>query len=193
MAAVESLMLDIGTTLPDRTLPDPVGNSFSLSGQKKEKGLLVMFICNHCPFVVHVAEELAKTSNEYMEKGIGFVAINVNDVENYPDDSPAKMKEFSQKYGFNFPYLFDESQQSAKDFLAMCTPEFYLFDAGLKLYYRGRLDDSTPRNGKELTGKDLREALDNLINGKPAPENQYPSIGCNIKWKKGNNPEYYTQ
>ncbi|MGF1669556.1 MAG: thioredoxin family protein [Balneolaceae bacterium] len=192
MAAVESTMMELGTKAPAFALPDTNGNNVSIEDVKGEKGLLVMFICNHCPFVKLIKKELAVVSREYQEKGIGVAAINANDVENYPDDRPEKMKEEVERFGYPFPYLFDESQEVAKAYSAACTPDFFLFDNNLKLVYRGQFDDSRPGNDIEVTGNDLRTALDALLDGKSIPEeDQKPSIGCNIKWKKGNEPDYF--
>jgi thiol-disulfide isomerase/thioredoxin len=153
--------------------------------------LLVAFICNHCPYVKHVAAELAVLGAEYQKRGAGVVAINSNDVENYPDDSPAKMAEEVKSRGYTFPYLYDETQAVAKSYGAACTPDFYVFDTDRKLVYRGQMDSSRPDSGKPVTGEDLRAALDAVLNGKPVSVNQKPSLGCNIKWKAGNEPPYY--
>jgi len=194
MAAVNSTMLDLGTKAPHFTLPDPYGKKFSIGDVKGEKGLLVMFICNHCPFVKLIKEELARFAKQYQQKGIGIVAISANDAGNYPDDSPGKMKEDAEKYGYTFPYLYDESQETAKAYSAACTPDFFLFDDKLELVYRGQFDDARPGNDREVTGVDLRKAADALLKGEKIPESeQKPSIGCNIKWKKGNEPEYFGQ
>jgi peroxiredoxin len=192
MAAVNSTMLELGTKTPDFKLPDTVsGKIYTRDGFKGNNALLVMFICNHCPYVKLIKEELVRYAADYMPKGVGIVAISSNDVENYPDDSPAKMKEDAEKFGYPFPYLYDESQEAAKAYMAACTPDFFLFDENHKLVYRGQFDDSRPKNGVEPTGKDLREATDKVLAGEPVPEKQVPSIGCNIKWKKGNEPEYF--
>ena len=184
MARTPSNMMPLGTTAPDFTLPDTVsGNSVSLQDVRGERGTLVMFICNHCPFVKHVQDELAAIGNSYAERGIATVAISSNDVANYPDDSPEKMKELAAQLGFSFPYLYDESQNVAKSYDAACTPDFYIFDANLACVYRGQLDDSRPDNGKPVTGADLRSALNAVASGEPVPEPQIPSLGCNIKWK----------
>jgi thiol-disulfide isomerase/thioredoxin len=149
-----------------------------------EKGTLVMFICKHCPYVIHVQDEIAAIAKDYKPKGIGFVAISSNDIENYPDDAPGFMKQQAEEVGFIFPYLYDESQEVARNYDAACTPDFYLFDSNHILVYRGRLDESRPGNNIEVTGKDLRMALDKVLKGEQVPEHQYPSMGCNIKWKK---------
>jgi thiol-disulfide isomerase/thioredoxin len=185
MAFTESNMMALGTTAPDFTLWDAVTeNLVSLSDIAGEKGTCILFICNHCPYVIHVNEELVRVANEYKQKGIGFAAINSNDVENYPEDAPDKMSIVAKVLRYPFPYLFDETQEIARVYDAACTPDIYLFDGQRKLYYRGRLDDSRPKNEIPLTGRDLREALDLLLAGNSAPEKQYPGGGCNIKWKK---------
>ena len=192
MAATPSTMSPLGTSCPDFRLPDAGGSGkiFSLADFKDAKALLVMFICNHCPFVKFVQAELARIGRDYQPRGAAIIAINSNDVQKYPDDSPKKMAEESKLAGYTFPYLFDESQDVAKAYGAACTPDFFLFDKNRKLVYRGQLDDSRPTNGIPVTGADLRAALDAVLAGKPAPEDQKPSIGCNIKWKPGNEPEY---
>lgn len=185
MAFTESNMIDLGTMAPDFTLPDTVsGKDISFSDVKGENGTLVIFLCNHCPYVIHINEELVKLCNDYASKGIGSVGISSNDVENYPDDSPEKMKIHAETEKYPFPYLYDEDQSVAKAYDAACTPDFYLFDGAGKLYYRGRLDDSRPKSDTPLTGKDLRDAIDNMLAGQETPKLQYPSGGCNIKWKK---------
>lgn len=177
-------MLDLGTKAPDFSLPDTVsGRTVSLKDVKTDKGLVVIFLCNHCPYVIHVNPEIVRLSKEYLAKGIGFVGISSNDAEKYPEDAPEKMKEVAQKLGYPFPYLYDESQEVARVYDAACTPDFYVFDKDLVLVYRGRLDDSRPKNDNPLTGKDLRAALDAVLAGQPVSEVQYPSGGCNIKWK----------
>lgn len=177
-------MSPLGTVAPDFKLHDSVsGKLLSLIELKGKRGTLVMFICNHCPFVVHVNEELVRLGNDYKNSGVNLIAINSNDVQNYPDDSPEKMTAVAKRLGYAFPYLFDETQKVARAYDAACTPDFFLFDANLKLVYRGQLDDSRPGNGVPVTGKDLRTALDALIAGRTISENQRPSLGCNIKWK----------
>ncbi len=184
MARTLSNMLPLGTIAPNFTLLDTVsGDQLSLDQVTSPKGTVIMFICNHCPYVVLVIPELLKLVKTYQDKGIAFVAISANDVANYPDDSPAKMTELAQKEGFTFPYLYDETQAVAKAYEAACTPDFYLFNGNKELYYRGRMDEATPGNGKAVTGADLRKALDSLLSGIEAPEEQIPSMGCNIKWK----------
>lgn len=191
MAAVNSTMLELETPAPDFKLPDTDGDIVSLSDFKGKKGLLVMFISNHCPYVKLIKEELSRFAKEYQSKGLGIVAIASNDVENYPDDSPEKMAEDVKKFGYTFPYLYDETQEVAKAYRAACTPDLFLFDGDMKLAYRGQFDDSRPNNGKTVTGKDLCEAADRVLAGEAVPKEQIPSIGCNIKWKSGNQPEYF--
>jgi len=184
MARTPSNMLPLETEAPDFTLLDTVTNQkLSLDNIKGTKGTVVMFICNHCPFVIHVNSELVAIANEYKSKGINFIAISSNDVENYPQDGPEKMKAHAKTEGYPFPYLYDETQDVAKAYDAACTPDFYLFNTDLNLVYRGQLDDSRPGNDKPLTGKDLKYAINCLIEGKKNTELQKPSIGCNIKWK----------
>jgi len=188
MSAVESQMLELGTGAPGFFLPDADGKVYSL--RDKASAYLVMFICNHCPFVKHVREELAHLGRNYLPRDVAIYAINSNDAETYPGDSPEKMKEEAETWGYEFPYLIDEDQAIAKSYLAACTPDFFLFDADKKLVYRGQLDDSRPSNGVPITGKDLRTALDAVLNDSDVPTEQFPSIGCNIKWKKGNEPAW---
>lgn len=185
MARTPTIQIPLGFTAPNFELPEPLtGKNVSFDDIKGKKGTLVMFICNHCPFVIHVIEELVKIGFDYKDKGIGIVAINSNDVENYPDDHPDKMKEFARSHNFPFPYLFDESQETAKAYEAACTPDFNLFDSDGKCVYRGQLDGSRPGNEVPVTGVDLRAALDLVVNGEKVPVDQLPSIGCNIKWKQ---------
>lgn len=192
MAAVNSTMLELGTLAPELSLKDSVsGQTVTINDVKRENGLLVMFISNHCPYVKLIKKELKKYAVEYMKKGIGVVAICSNDIENYPDDSPEKMKLDAREFGYPFPYLYDETQEAAKKYKAACTPDLYLFDGDLKLYYRGQFDDSRPKNDIKPTGKDLRNATEMLLKGEKAPKEQIPSIGCNIKWVKGNEPDYF--
>ena len=184
MAFTESNMLPLGSEAPSFALPDTVsGKTISLSDIASDKATVVMFICNHCPYVIHVNDELIRVANDYIPKGVSFVAISSNDVEKYPEDGPGKMKEVALRLKYPFPYLFDESQDVARAFDAACTPDLYVFDKDLKLAYRGRLDDSRPKNTNPLTGKDLRDAIDAILEGRPVAEKQYPSAGCNIKWK----------
>lgn len=191
MSATLSTMLEIGTKAPEFSLPDTDGKKVSLKSLKAKKGLLVMFICNHCPFVKHLNEALVEFANEYKEKGIKCVAISSNDVENYPQDAPELMKELSDNHQFPYSYLYDESQDVAKAYKAACTPDFFLFDADLELFYRGQFDDSRPGNGKPVTGEDIRSAVNSMLSDERVYEPQKPSMGCNIKWKKGNEPEYF--
>lgn len=191
MVMTPSTMLTLGTQAPAFELPDTNGQTTSLGDFKDTKALLVMFICNHCPFVVHVADELARLAKDYQPKGVAVVAINSNSVESHPADSPEKMKEEKAKRGYTFPYLYDGKQAVAKAYTAACTPDFFLFDANHKLIYRGQLDDSRPNSGERATGADLRRALDKTLSDEPAPADQKPSIGCNIKWKPGNEPAYF--
>lgn len=183
-------MLPLGTAAPDFSLPDTNGKTVSRADFKGKPALLVIFMCNHCPYVKHIREGLAQLGRDYQGKGAAIVAINSNDVANYPDDSPAKMAEEVKSAGYIFPYLYDESQSVAKAYRAACTPDIYLFDKDQKLAYRGQFDDSRPGNGVPVTGKDLRAALDAVLGGRPVPAEQKPSMGCNIKWKSGNTPDY---
>ncbi len=191
MARTASTMLPLGTPAPVFALPDATGKVMHFSDFDEERGFLVMFISNHCPYVKLLREELARLGKEYQKHCVSVVAIMPNDVENYPDDSPAKMMDEIMQFGYTFPYLYDETQEVAKAYHAACTPDFFLFDADRRLYYRGQFDDARPGNGVEVTGKDLRGALDRLLAGEPAPELQKPSLGCNIKWKPGNAPDYF--
>jgi peroxiredoxin len=192
MAAVNSTMLPLGTLAPDFTLPDTVsGKPVNLATYRAGKPVLVMFICNHCPFVVHLRSALAKLGAEAQRRGVAVLAVSSNDPENYPEDAPAKMTAEAKSAGYTFPYLFDATQSVAKSFRAACTPDFFLFDGAGKLYYRGQFDSSRPSNKEPATGRDLRSALDLCLAGKPAPAQQHPSIGCNIKWKPGNEPDYF--
>lgn len=192
MALTASTMLSLGTKAPDFQLPDVVsGKTISLETFANKKALLVMFICQHCPFVRHVREELAQIGRDYANKELGVVAISANDVANYPDDARDKLKAMAQELEFNFPFCYDESQETAKAYTAACTPDFFLFDAQQQLTYRGQLDDSRPGNDKPVNGKDLRAAVDTVLAGQEVSPDQKPSIGCNIKWKPGNEPPYY--
>jgi len=186
MAQTPSTMRTLGSIASDFKLPDVVsGKQISLKELKgNSKAVVIMFICNHCPFVKHVAQELAKLANDYTSKGIAFVAISSNDVVNYPDDAPDKMKEFTRNHNFSFPYLYDESQEVAKAYNAACTPDFFIYDSNLHLVYRGQLDESRPSNNIPVTGEDIRAALEHILKNEPIPVHQKPSIGCNIKWKK---------
>ncbi|MBI3323436.1 MAG: thioredoxin family protein [Candidatus Omnitrophica bacterium] len=192
MVLTPSRMLALGTPAPDFRLPDVVsGESVTLDSFAGRKALLVMFICRHCPYVQHVKEELARIGRDYVPRGVGIVAVSANDAANYPDDSPEKLREMARELGFNFPFCHDESQETAKEYSAACTPDLFLFDGKRRLAYRGQLDDSRPGNGKPPNGRDLRSALDAVLAGQPAPADQKPSIGCNIKWKQGNEPAYF--
>lgn len=183
MSLTPSNMLPLGTKAPDFKLLDTItGDFFQLKDVKGEKGTVVMFICNHCPYVKHVNDEVVRIAHDYRVTGFGFVAISSNDAVNYPQDGPKEMYKVAQKHKYPFPYLYDESQEVAKAYDAACTPDFYLFDDSMKLVYRGQLDNSRPGNGIPVNGRDLREALDNLLNNHPQREDQKPSMGCNIKW-----------
>ncbi len=190
MARTPSTMLDLGTAAPDFLLPDGAGKMVGLS-EFKDKPLLVMFLSNHCPFVKHVRAKLAEIGEAFMEKGIGVVGISANDVVAFPEDGPEKMIEEAREAGYKFPYLFDESQAVAKAYRAACTPDFFLFDRNHRLAYRGQLDDSRPGNKIPVTGKDLVKASELLLAGGAPDKEQKPSLGCNIKWKPGNEPDYF--
>lgn len=192
MVAVSSTMLPLGTPAPAFRLPDTDGKLVSLHDFKDAPALLVMFICNHCPYVQHIRSALAAFAREYQVRGLAIVAINSNDVASYPDDRPEKMAEEKALAGYTFPYLFDESQEVAHAYRAACTPDFYLFDRDRRLVYRGQFDDSRPGSGRPVTGADLRAAVDAVLAGRPVPKDQRPSLGCNIKWKPGNAPEYFS-
>ncbi len=186
MTLTPSTMLALGTKAPDFQLPDVVsGHTISLGTFKDAKAFLAMFICQHCPFVKHIQQELANIGRDYTHQPLAIVAISANDVENYPEDSPSKLKEMAQKLDFTFPFCYDESQNTAKAYTAACTPDFFLFDSHRHLVYRGQLDDSRPGNHKPVTGKDLRHAINAVLAGEEVPQEQKPSIGCNIKWKPG--------
>ena len=184
-------MLPLGTQAPEFHLKDTTGKLVSLADFKGAPALAVVFMCNHCPYVKHIRAGLARLARDYQSRGVALVGINSNDVANYPADSPAKMAEEAKAAGYIFPYLYDETQSVAKAYKAACTPDFYLFDKEHRLVYRGQFDDSRPSNGIPVTGKDLRLALDAVLAGKPVPASQQPSIGCNIKWKPGNEPDYF--
>ena len=194
MAKTLSTMHDLGTPALDFGLPDVVsGKTVSLSDFADKKALLVMFICRHCPFVKHVQDELARIGSDYAQRDVGIVAISANDAAEFPDDAPESLKEMAEQLGFTFPFLYDENQETAKAYSAACTPDFFLFDQSRKLVYRGQLDDSRPDSGKPVTGRDLRAAIDAVLNDKPVSPDQRASIGCNIKWKGGNEPAYFSQ
>jgi peroxiredoxin len=191
MVAVNSTMLPLGTPAPDFCLPDTQGKPVSLADFAPAKALVVLFLCNHCPYVKHIRDGVAQLAREYLPRGAAVVGISSNDVANYPADGPEKMAEEVRAAGYIFPYLYDETQAVAKAYRAACTPDIYVFDAERRLAYRGQFDSSRPGNGLPVTGADLRAALDALLAGKPAPVGQKPSIGCNIKWKPGNAPDYF--
>lgn len=195
MAMTPSTMLPLGTEAPPFRLPDIDGKPISLDAAAGDsKGYLVAFICNHCPFVIHLREALADFGREYQDKGLAMFAISSNDAANYPADSPAKMAEEARQAGYTFPYLYDEDQEIAKAYRAACTPDFFLFNADRKLVYRGQFDASRPGNGAPVTGADLRAAADQVLAGGAVPEEgQAPSVGCNIKWKPGNAPDYFSR
>ncbi len=188
MARTPSKMIELGTQAPDFHLPDTAGAMVSLDSFASAPGLLVVFLCNHCPFVIHIRAGLADFAREYQRRGLAVVGINANDTAAYPEDSPAKMIEEKKRAGYTFPYLFDATQEVAKAYGAACTPDFFLFDAELRLVYRGQFDDSRPENGAPVTGADLRAAADALLAGRPVASEQKASIGCNIKWRPGNAP-----
>ncbi len=191
MAMTESTMLPLGTAAPDFSLPEVVmGHIVTLADFADKKALLVMFICQHCPFVKHVAQQLARLGQDYGPQGVGLLAISANSIQTHPMDAPEHLKAMSRDLGFNFPYCYDASQSVAKAYTAACTPDFFLFDSDLRLAYRGQLDDSRPGNDKPVTGQDLRAALDAVLAGQPVSSEQKPSIGCNIKWAPGNEPGY---
>lgn len=181
-----------GDHAPDFTLPDPRGKSFSRDPLLDSSGLLVVFVCNHCPFVVMLADALGQLARDFQNRHIGVVAISANDVANYPQDAPEKMTAFAAEHGWDFPYLYDESQEVAKAYGAACTPDFFLFDRDAKLYYAGQFDDARPNNGVTPDGRDLRTAANQMLAGDPEPISARPSSGCNIKWKPGNEPAYFS-
>jgi peroxiredoxin len=185
-----TMMLPLGTKAPGFRLPDPFGRVWSLVEFESAPALLVGFICNHCPFVKHIRGGFAQLAKEYQDRGVAVVGISSNDFVAYPDDSPEAMAREVRAAGYTFPYLVDETQQVAKDYGAACTPDFFLFDGGQRLVYRGQMDGSRPGNDTPVTGEDLRRALDAVLAGRPVPTEQRPSLGCNIKWKAGNEPEY---
>jgi peroxiredoxin len=191
MVMTASTMLPLGTQAPDFTLPDAEGNPVSLSDFDEAKALVVVFMCNHCPFVKHVIDGLVRLAREYQPRGVAVVGISANDVNEFPDDRPEKMAEFARERGFTFPYLYDETQDVAKQYHAACTPDFFVFDEDQRLVYRGQMDDSRPGSDVPVTGADLRAALNAILAGQPVPEEQKPSMGCNIKWRAGNEPDYF--
>ena len=192
MVRTPSTMLPLGTPAPDFSLPNIDGRTVSLAEVAGAKGTLVMFICNHCPFVKHVADQLAALGRDYAPRGVGIVAISSNDVATHPADSPEQMVHEAEQRGYVFPYLYDQTQEVARAYHAACTPDFFLFDGSRKLVYRGQLDSSRPGNGIPVTGADLRAALDVVLAGRPVAADQIPSLGCNIKWKQGNEPPYFS-
>jgi peroxiredoxin len=192
MPATPSTMLPLGTIAPSFRLPDPAGRAVSSDDFADSPALLVMFLSNHCPYVQHVGEEIVRLGDEYGARDVAVVAICSNDVALYPDDSPKRMAEVAAAMGATFPYLYDETQAVAKAYRAACTPDFFLFDAARRLVYRGQLDGARPSNDVPVTGADLRAALDAVLAGRPAPEPQLASLGCNIKWKPGNEPDYFS-
>jgi peroxiredoxin len=191
MAKTPSTMLALGTQAPDFALPATDGTTVSLADFQDVPALVVVFMCNHCPFVIHIRQELAAFAADVQSKGVAFVGINSNDVKNYPADSPEKMQQEVAEHGYTFPYLYDETQEVAKAYHAACTPDFYLFDGDQRLVYRGQLDDSRPGSDVPVTGADLRRAVDKLLAGERDTPDQQPSIGCNIKWKPGREPDYF--
>jgi peroxiredoxin len=191
MAETPSTMAALGTPAPDFRLPDTGGKLVSLTDFAKAPALLVVFMCNHCPFVKHISAGLAQLARDYQQRGLAMVGINSNDVASYPDDSPARMAEEVKAAGYTFPYLYDETQAVAKAYRAACTPDFFLYDRDRRLVYRGQFDDSRPSNDRPVTGSDLRAAVDAVLASRPVSAEQRPSIGCNIKWKPGAAPEYF--
>ena len=191
MVKVNSTMLPLGTQAPSFSLYDPEGNLFTLDHSSKSNAFLVMFICNHCPFVHHIRKELARLANDYINRDVSIIAINSNDYETHPGDSPEKMKDEIMEWGYNFPYLVDEDQSVAIAYQASCTPDFFLFDSQQQLVYRGQLDGGRPSNDIPVNGRDIRAALDTLLAGDNVSEEQVPSVGCNIKWKPNNSPEWF--
>jgi peroxiredoxin len=191
MVKTASTMLPLGSQAPDFSLPDVDGKTVSRDDFRDAPALLVVFMCNHCPFVKHIASELARLGQDYQKRGVAIVGINPNDAENYPDDAPEQMRREVVQRDYTFPYLYDETQETAKAYRAACTPDFFVFDQERRLVYRGQLDSSRPGSEIPVTGDDLRFALDRLLAGQPVPEDQRPSIGCNIKWKPGNEPDYF--
>ena len=191
MVLTASTMLPLGTKAPEFHLPEVVnGKIISLENFDDKKALLIMFICRHCPFVKHIQQQLAKLDQDYSNSDLGIIAISANDAKNYPNDAPESLKEMSIELGFDFTFCYDETQATAKAYTAACTPDFFLFDSDRKLVYRGQLDDSRPSNNQPVTGKDLRAAITAVLNNQPISSEQQPSIGCNIKWKAGNQPNY---
>jgi len=191
MVMTASTMLPLGTEAPDFSLPDVDGRMVSPADFADAKAMVVVFMCNHCPFVKHVIDGLVRLAREYQARGVAFVGINSNDVDSYPEDRPELMARFARERGLTFPYLFDETQATAKSYHAACTPDFFVFDDRRRLVYRGQMDDSRPGSGMPVAGSDLRAALNAALTGEPALEEQKPSMGCNIKWKTGSEPDYF--
>lgn len=191
MVAVQSTMLPLGSEAPTFSLPDPDGRSWSLDDFAGAPALVVAFLCNHCPYVKHIRHRLADVARDLQSQGAAVVAVNSNDTHAYPDDAPERMAQEAAGVGYSFPYLYDESQEVAKSYRAACTPDFYVFDADRRLAYRGQFDAGRPSNDVPVTGSDLRAAVEAVLRGGPAPEDQHPSMGCNIKWKPGNEPDYF--
>ena len=191
MVKTASTMMPLGTPAIAFTLPDFDGKAQSLESNRGDKSTVIVFMCNHCPYVKHVAPELAKIADEYKTQGVNFIGISSNDVSAHPEDSPAMMKQEAKKQGYHFAYLYDETQEVAHAYKAACTPDFFVFNSDLKLAYRGQMDDSRPKTDRPLNGADLRAALDSLVAGNPVQAGQKPSIGCNIKWKPGMEPDYF--
>jgi peroxiredoxin len=189
MVATASTMVRLGTKAVDFSLPDAGGKTVSLADFESAPALVVIFMCNHCPYVKHVADQLAALAREYQQRGVAVVGVNSNDFESYPDDAPERMAEEAQRRGYTFPYLVDQTQEVARAYQAACTPDFYVFDRERRLVYRGQMDSSRPGNGIPVSGEDLRNALDAVLAGRPVAKQQRPSLGCNIKWKPGNEPE----
>jgi peroxiredoxin len=183
-------MVTLGTPLPEFSLPDYDGTIHE-SGEYADTPILVAFICNHCPFVKHIVDEFARQAKDYQQNGVAVVAVSSNDIDAYPQDDPAHMKTFAEEHGFTFPYLVDENQEVARRYQAACTPDFFLFDADHRLVYRGQFDGSRPSNDVPVTGEDLADAVDRVSRGDSVPAEQTPSVGCNIKWKPGNEPPYF--
>ena len=184
MVETPSVMIPLGTKAPEFNLPDTISaKNLSLNDIKSSRATVIMFICNHCPFVKHIQTGIVELANSYIPEGIAFIAISSNDVESYPDDSPEKMKELGERLDFPFPYLYDETQEVARAYNAACTPDFYIFDEEMKLVYRGQFDNSRPNSSIPVTGEDIRSALDRILAGEPVDPQQKPSLGCNIKWK----------
>ncbi len=191
MSLTPSTMLPIGTKAPDFILPDPTGKQIALSDFSEAPATFIIFMCNHCPYVKHLQKQLTEIAREFQDKGVAVIAINSNDTENYTDDSPKEMAKEIKKFDYTFPYLFDETQEIAKAYRAACTPDFYVFDGDQKLAYRGQFDASRPGNSLPINGADIKNALNSILNGEPVSTDQKPSIGCSIKWRPGNAPEYF--